>query len=472
MPDDSAPWPLFGISQRLPPSNLQAEEALLGALLANNKGSERCARLRPEHFSNPVNARTFAEIRRRIDGGALVDAVSLKDFACSTSGAGGEGQAYLGHLLASFVGIINVTEYADSIRRDAVKRELIDVAERLSNGCFDDVEPGRLWSELSGLGDAAVRDGTAESAAVSLDAAMDAALAAMDRARAGTVSGISTGFQRVDERLGGLEPGLVYVIAGRPGMGKSAWGHQVAVNVARSGVVVLELSLEMSALQLGMRTLAAAAGVPIVALKAGRANVEDADRIVRARYELTGLPLTIDDSAGQTPSQIAAKARAARRKSGLGLVMVDHLNLMRAEDADARHGGTWATERASGSMLQLAKDCECPVLLLAQLNRGVEGREDKRPGLSDLRQAGAIEQDAYAVGFIYREDYYLQGEPEHQEGDTQEKTAKRVADWRDRKAKCAGRAELLWRKVRDGEPGVDQLTFHGPTATFGEPTPP
>lgn len=460
---------LFGVSLRHPPSNLQAEYALLGAVLANNKGIERCGRLLPEHFSDPMNGRTFAEIKRRVDAGKLVDAVSLKDFASSTSAAGADGQAYLAHLLAAYVGIINVTEYADVIGKDALRRELIEIGEQLVNGCFGSVEPGELWTRLTQRGEAMITEGSAESCST-LDAAMDSAIAAMERVRSGHTSGISTGFQQIDQRLGGLEPGLVYVLAGRPGMGKSALGHQIAINVARRGTPVLELSLEMSAQQLGRRTLATAARVPIMALKAGRLNVPDADSVVRARQELSGLPLTIDDAGGQTAAQIASKARAARRNGGVGLIMVDHLNLMRAEDEDAKHGGTWAVERASSTMLQLAKDCGCPLLLLAQLNRGVEGREDKRPQLSDLRQAGAIEQDAYAVGFVFREEYYLKGKPAQREGETQDRFAKREQEWEEHLSKVKGKAELIWAKVRDGEPDSDPFTFHGPTATFGEDT--
>lgn len=248
----------------------------------------------------------------------------------------------------------------------------------------------------------------------------------------------------------------------------SSFGHSIALNAAQSGVGVLEISLEMSAMQLGRRALSTAAGVPLFAMKSGRLTNDQAERLIRARRELAGLPLTIDDAGGQTPAMIAAKARAAKRKHGLGLLMIDHLNLMKAEEADAKHGGTWATGRASNTVLQIAKDCGCPVLLLAQLNRGPENRDDKRPTLADLRQAGDIEQDAYAVGFVYRPEYYLGGEPEAKDGEGPAKLAERRAAWQDRKDACAGIAEVIWQKVRDGEPGTDQMRFHGPTTTFSE----
>jgi replicative DNA helicase len=456
MPDDLHFPPLYGISQRQPPANIMAEEMLLGALLANNKALERCAGLEPDHFADACLGAVFAAIREGINAGRHVDAVSLK---------GRFDQALLAHLAGSMVGVPNATEYSRVIRETWVHRQIIELGEAAVNGAFGALPPAELIAMIGQSIDR-LSLGQTSSPVTMLDAAMDSALVAMEKAAAGVSGGISSGFGCIDVRLGGLEPGLVYVIAGRPGMGKSALGHQIALNAARNGVGVLELSLEMSAQQLGRRTLATAAAVPIIAIKRG--DLRHADRLVGARKELAGLPLAIDDAGGQTAAQIAAKARAHKRKHGLGLIMVDHLNLMRADDADAKHGGTWAVERASATMLQLAKDSECPVLLLAQLNRGVEGREDKRPGLSDLRQAGAIEQDAYAVGFVYRPEYYLGGEPEPKAGLAPARLATMQQDWLDQKEAVAGRAELIWSKVRDGEPGTDRLTFHGPTATFGE----
>lgn len=459
MPDGS---PLFATALRRPPANVEAEMALLGALLHNNKALDRCGNLAPEDFAGESLGAIFAAIREGVRAGRLVDGVSL---------ATRFDHGILASLLASMVGIQPAAEYARAIKEASQQRELIDLCQQVCDGCYGGVSPKDLTAQMSAAFDR-IAAGDMMERATTLDVAMDTAIAAMERAAQGATAGISTGFRSFDERLGGLEPGLVYVIAGRPAMGKSSLGHQIAVNVARSGVGVLELSLEMSAAQLGRRTLATAARVPIGAMKSGSASriSQFSSAIVAARKELAGLPLTIDDTAGQTPAQIAAKARSARRRHGLELVMIDHLNLMRADDADAKHGGTWSVERASGTVLQMAKDCECPVLLLAQLNRGVEGREDKRPNLSDLRQAGAIEQDAYAVGFVYRAEYYLGHKPEQKPEETDVHYEKRISEWETDKGRLAGRAELIWAKVRDGAPGSDDLTFDGPTATFGEPT--
>jgi len=231
----------------------------------------------------------------------------------------------------------------------------------------------------------------------------------------------------------------------------------------------LLISLEMSSRELGRRVLATAAEVPVTAMKYGRINADQASRLVVARRELRGLPLKIDDAAGLTAAQIAGRARSLKRK-GLGLVVIDHLHIVRPDDLDSKQGATWAVGRISGAMKRLAKDCGVPVLLLAQLNRGVEGRDDKRPGLGDLRQAGDIEQDADAVGFVYRPEYYLGSEPEPREGEARSKLDERRLAWCDRKAEVAGQAELIWAKIRDGETGTDQLRFDGPTTTFREPS--
>jgi replicative DNA helicase len=467
--------PLFGLLPRLPPVNVEAEQALLGALLANNKAYDRVSKfLEPKHFADPIHGRIFQAIARRVDAGQIADSVTLKaefEHAGILDEVGGT--AYLTQLLTAMVGIINAGDYGLAVRDCWVRRELIDAGETLINEAYGvgaPVDVGRLAAEavqaierVSGM--------STDSHSTTLDAAMDAALDAMDaKASAGIVS---TGFRCLDMRLGGLEPGHVYVVAGRPGMGKSALGHQIAINAARTGVGVLELSLEMSAVQLGRRALCSASGVPLSVVKRGRAAKVTADHaaaLVMARKEIGGLPLTIDDAGGQTPRQIATKARLAKRKHGLGLVMVDHLNLTRPEEGDAKHGPTHAIERASGMMLQIAKDCGVPVLLLAQLSRGVESRDDHRPTLGDLRQSGAIEQDAYAVGFVYREEYYLRQEaiPEQKDNETADKFASRKGAFFARQDRAAGKAEVIWAKVRDGEPGTDQMRFDGKTASFKE----
>jgi replicative DNA helicase len=463
-----------GVGPRRPPANVEAEQAFLGAVMANNKAIDRAPFLEPRHFADPTHGQIFAEMQKLIGERKIADSVTLKTIFEHTDllkDVGGT--AYLSQLLVAMVGIINAGDYARVVRDTWLRRELIDVGEVLVNAAYGQEEPGVDAEKIARDAVAMIdqlASGIAQNTTTSLDAAMDAALDAMEQARTnGRPPGISSGFRCIDLRLGGLEPGLVYVLAGRPGSGKSSLGHQIALNAARRGVGVLELSLEMSALQLGRRALSAASGVPLFVMKGGQVSQHDAGKLVQARKTLKNLPLTIDDAGGQTPRMIASKCRVAKRKAGnLGLVMLDHINLTRPDEDDAKHGATYAIEKASGTMLQIAKDCGVAVLLLTQLNRAVESRDDKRPGLADLRQSGALEQDCYAAGFLYREEYYLRNPPEQKPGESPATYATRCDIWRDHLGNVAGKAELGWQKVRDGEPGTDMLRFDGKTTSFSE----
>lgn len=468
---------------RRPPANIEAERAFLGALLANNKVLDRVPFLRPQHFADPVNGRIFEVATSLIEDRKIADAVTLKT-VFDEGGVLQEvgGTAYLTSLLTAMVGIINAPDYARVVADTWLRRELIDIAEILSGEAFgtaeDPVDAKDLAMRTVGMIDqVSMGIGGASNHIMTLDQAMLSALDAMEAAgKSDKPAGVSTGFSNIDYRLGGLEAGLVYVLAGRPGMGKSALGHKFALNVARGrpgkedGQPVFEQSLEMSGMQLGRRALAVASGVALSALKTGQASQGDYEKLRAARSEMRELPLLIDETPAQTPRQIMANARAAKRKFGgrLGLVLLDHLNLTGAEDKESRHGPTHAITQASGTMLQLAKELETAVVLLVQLNRGVEGREDKRPGLADLRQSGAIEQDAYAIGFVYREEYYLLNPPERKENETGDAHASRVMAFRARQEACAGKADVIWAKIRDGEPGTDRLYFEGKTTTFSE----
>lgn len=469
MPDSG--HSLFG-TLRLPPHNPDAERSLLGGIMHNAATMRDVMEfLRPEHFYEPTNGRIFAEQRRRIVDGNPADAVSLKCwFDADPSSAVMGGDRYLVSLITSYVGPGTAVPYAREIREAWERRQMIEAAEDAFNMAFErTMSIQEIAAVASSRIETAIGAPDADRPAMSLDEAMDAAIAAAEEAsRRQGPAGLSTGFASVDERLGGLEEGTLTVIAGRPGMGKSALVGQMAVAAARKGTGVIEISLEMSARELGRRALAALSGVPVWVMKRGVQTVDQTDRLVRARKELSGLPMTIIDGGGLTPAMISMKCQGARRKHGIGLIVVDHLHIVRPEDADIKNGATWAIGRISGAMKRMAKEQRCPVVLAAQLNRAVEGRDDKRPALSDLRQAGDIEQDADAVGFVYRPEYYMVGEPERRPSESEEKFNSRQVDWNDRLAASRGIAELVWAKVRDGEAGIDSLRFDGPTTTFSE----
>lgn len=469
----NAETPLLGLSVRRPPTNIQAEQALIGAIMANAKAMDRVEFLAPDHFSDPIHGVIFSTQRRLIAAGGLADAVTLKG-SLENSGLLNDvgGTAYLAQLLTAMVGIINAGDYGRAIHEAWKRRTLIDIGETVVNEAFDplatpaadDVVSRAVAALESAFGDAQDRK------AVSLDEAITDALQAADEAsRREGPAGLATGFPSIDERLGGLEDGTLNVLAGRPGMGKSALGMQIAVNVARQGIGVLVVSLEMSARELARRIMASMSGVPVSVIKAGKMNTWQAGKLVEAARELKGLPLSIEDGGGLTMAQIDIRVRAAHRRHGVGLVAIDHLHIVKPEEADERNGGTWAIGKISRSLKVLAKRHRIPVLALAQLSRGVEGRDDKRPVLSDLRQAGDIEQDADTVAFVYRAEYYLR-EPER--GGTTQAEAKfeaAVEAYEAAKVNLAGKAELLVEKVRDGNPGSVRLHFDGPTISFSEP---
>lgn len=457
--------------------NLQAEYGLVGQLLITNSALDQIPFLQADHFADAANAEIFAAISRRVNAGGLIDLITLRaEFEARGMLEEIGGASHLASLLVACCGRPAVQAYAHAIHEAWQRRRLIEVGTALVDASFGgDEQPADLAARLAGDVDLVAASAT-RGDAVSFDDALTAALAAAERAMMGGGGGISTGFRSIDDALGGLEPGTMTVLAGRPGMGKTALGLGIALNVARAaredragGVAVV--SLEMTATQLATRALASAANIPVHVIKRGDLNVSSADYLVAARRELTGLPLSIDDVGGQTIAHIRLRLRQARRKLGgrLSLILLDHLHIVRPEADDAKHGGAWAVGRISNSLKAMAKEFECPVLVMAQLSRGPEGREDKRPTLADLRQSGDIEQDADAVGFLYRAEYYLpKGEIDQLPNEADEKYRARCLRLEEDREKLRGKAELILEKVRDGEPCAVPLRWRAATTQFTE----
>lgn len=451
----------------------ETEQALLGALLSKAELIEALpAALAPEHFGVQTHPDIYAAIRAAATAqpkGPLLLSVA-QVFAADE-----DMKKYITSLISATVGLLpdSVATYGRMVLDYARRRQIVEITERLrvdaaikEHATPADALVARAMAELDRVAAAEIGG----RRAVSLDEAIDEAMAAAEEAtRRQGPCGISTGMVSVDDVLGGMEPGTLHVLGGRPGSGKSSLGWQWALNVARAKHGVLAISLEMSAAELGRRALAVASGVPIWRMRKGQLDQHHMNDLVVARKELRGLPLRIEDGGGLTAAQIALKARHASRKVPLGLIMIDHLHIVRPEDGDVRAGATWAVGRISGAMKRLAKEHSCPVLLLAQLNRMADGRDDHRPVMADLRQSGDIEQDADTVSFVYREEYYVsKAQPERREGEGEEAYSKRITAWEDRKERAAGRAELIVAKVRDGATGVIPLRFDGELTRFGE----
>lgn len=449
---------------------MPAEQALLGALLANTQLlMPKIEFLRKEHFVDDAHGKLFAEIRRRHELGHSSDAVSLRTWCEGEPSWQELGVKYLANLLGAMVTPAYAEVYAREIISTAQRRAAIELATDLIERAYGSADIGPAISEamlqLEGLQqDEPVRKG------VMLGDAMAAAVAAGERSRElGGQVGISTGFASIDNVLGGLEAGAMYVLGARPGQGKTAIALQSAVAIAKTGLHVGFISLEMHAQQLGRRALALEANVPQFVLRRGSWGVADASRMVVAQRELRRISLMIEDEGSLTIGAIAARARAMKRKRGLDVLFIDHVHIVGADKNASKMGPTWAVEQVSGGIKSLAKSLEIPIVALAQLNRSVESREDKRPTMSDLRQSGALEQDSEAVMLLYRPEYYLAKsgpEPHGFKNDGLYRAA--LADWENKRDQVRGKAELIMAKVRDGEPGVVPLMFDGARTCFLE----
>ncbi|MEO9166799.1 MAG: replicative DNA helicase, partial [Aestuariivirga sp.] len=302
--------------------------------------------------------------------------------------------------------------------------------------------------------------------------AIDMASAAYQRD--GHLSGISCGLTDLDEKMGGLQKSDLIILAGRPAMGKTALATNIAYHVAKSynaeyqadgstqvkdGGVVAFFSLEMSSEQLATRIIAEQTGVPSEQIRRGKIDDTTFQRLVEVSQELQALPLYIDSTGGLTIAQVAARARRLKRQRGLGLIIVDYLQLLAGSSRKAAENRVQEVTEITVGLKALAKEMNVPIVALSQLSRQVENREDKRPQLSDLRESGSIEQDADVVLFVYREEYYLErlmpneGTPE-------------FAGWQEKMDRAHGKAEVIIGKQRHGPTGTVDLQFEGKLTKF------
>ena len=361
--------PLLGLSQRLPPSNMQAEQALLGALLANNRAYERVSEfLAPEHFADPIHGRIFQAIARRIEAGQLADAVTLKaEFEHSGVLEEVGGTAYLAQLLTAMVGIINAGEYGRAVHDAWLRRQLIDIGETVVNNAFGaDAEldgAQQIEAAEHSLFQLAT-DGAVAGGFVTLERALIEAIHGAERAfkRAGHVSGLTTGLHDLDAKMGGLHPSDLVILAGRPGMGKTSLATKVAVSAAKallaearaadpnalSKATVAVFSLEMSAEQLATRLLSEESQVSSDRIRRGDISQRDFDKFVHVSREVASLPIDIDDTPAITLSALAHARAAVEANQGSGF------GRSRPHPAHAPGGGHQAGQPGAGDRSALA----------------------------------------------------------------------------------------------------------------------
>ncbi|MDK1019461.1 MAG: replicative DNA helicase [Actinomycetota bacterium] len=424
-------------SPRVPPHSVDAEESVLGAvLLSGDAANVALEKLHAADFYRPSHQQIFEVVQQLFDANEPIDAVTVseglrRDGSLDRMG----GIETLTKLIDSVPSTSNVEYYASIVEEHSLRRQLmkvggdIGVIAGMTNQPIAEVVD-RAEQAVFAVADRRVGDGLQ----VIDDLLGPAIEKAEELQRNGSaVTGISTGFRDLDHKLAGLHPTNLIIIASRPGMGKTALALNIAQNVALAGNTVAIFSLEMSREEVVTRMLCANGRIDSQRLRTGRLSEADFTKLSNAAGALYKQNIFVDDSPGLTVTEIRAKSRRLRRRPGLDLIIVDYLQLMNGSGEENRQQEIASISR---SLKNLARELHVPIIALSQLNRGVEAREDKRPRLGDLRESGAVEQDADVVMFIYRDEYYY---PERVES--------------------KGIAEIVIAKHRQGSVGKVDMTF-------------
>jgi replicative DNA helicase len=465
------------------PANIEAEQALLGALLYDNAAFERLGDyLQARHFYEPFHERLYSAVETAVRKGQLAEPILLAEqFSRDPAFEELGGVRYLADLVDRAPPAANAADYARAIYDLALRRDLIrlggDIAATAAKPDEERSARDQIEAAEAQLFQMAESGGTSQGFVPFADALHGAVtMAAEAHARDGGLAGISTGLIDMDRKIGGLHPSDLMILAGRPSMGKSALACNIGFHVARhyawepqpdgskktvSGGVVAFFSLEMSAEQLAMRLLAEVSGVSGDRLRKGEIDANEFSRVRDAALEIQDAPFFIDATGGLSIAKLAARCRRLKRQHGLDLIIVDYLQLITSGDSGGKEANrVQEVSMITQSLKALAKELNVPVLALSQLSRQVENREDKKPQLSDLRESGSIEQDADMVMFVYRESYYL-GRTEPREGTPEHLT------WQEEMDKVRGMAEVIIGKQRHGPIGTVKLSFNENITKFG-----
>ncbi|MDR3425153.1 MAG: replicative DNA helicase [Alphaproteobacteria bacterium] len=468
---------------RTPPHNIEAEQALLGALLVNNVVYEKVGELlQPDHFYDPVHGRIYGAIATLINRGQIADPKTLRgvfdnDPALTAVG----GANYLVDLAANIVTIFNVEDYAHLIHDLHLRRQLIALGTDVVNEAFqhDLDKPATMQIEAteSKLFELA-RTGETDRGFVKLENALKVSIKMAEEAhkRDSHITGVTTGLHDIDRKMGGLQRSDLVILAGRPSMGKTALATNMAFNAAhayfksdgREGSGVAFFSLEMSSEQLATRLLGDFSSVPSDKIRRGEIRTEDFTKFVEASQTLSRVPLYIDDTPGLTVAGLRTRARRLKRMvPSLGLVVIDYLQLLHGSGGKRDENRVQEVSEITRNLKALAKELDVPVLALSQLSRAVENREDKTPMLSDLRESGSIEQDADVVMFVYREEYYhARSEPTRRQDEDEGKFNDRYSRWMQRGEEVNNIADVVIAKQRHGPIGTVKLHFDGQFTRF------
>ena len=471
---------------RSAPHNLEAEQALLGAILVNNEAFYRVSDfLEPVHFHEPLHQQIYELASNLIRAGKVATPITLKTFLPSDIDIGGLNiSQYLARLAAEATTVINAGDYGRTICDLSLRRNLIGIGEDMVNQAFDapvDFAPREQIEDaerrLYELAETNRYGSGFQRFAQALTTAVDMAARAFQRD--GKLSGLATGLKDLDSKMGGLQQSDLIIVAGRPGMGKTALATNIAYNVARAyrgevqpdgsmatvnGGIVGFFSLEMSAEQLATRIISERTEVPSSTIRRGAISESDFEKIKDVSIELQGLPFYVDETGGLSIAQLAARARRLKRQRGLDLLVIDYIQLLQGSQRRAAESRVQEVTEITTNLKALAKELNVPIVALSQLSRQVESRDDKRPQLSDLRESGSIEQDADVVLFVFREEYYLANKEPRPGSEEHLK-------WQTEMALVHGKAELIIGKQRHGPTGTVQVQFDSHVTRFGDLSP-
>jgi replicative DNA helicase len=440
------------LALKVPPHSVEAEQSLLGGLLLDNHAFDKIADLvTADDFYRDDHRRLYRHVARLIEQGKPADVVTVAEAVeASEDKDRTGGPAYLGSLAQNTPSALNIRRYAELVRERSVQRRLIQVATEIAESALSPSgkEVGQLLDEAeSRILEVGEKGQRGTQGFEQIQPVLARVFERIDRLyhqeNKSDVTGLPTGFVDLDERTAGLQEGELIIVAGRPSMGKTAFALNIAENVAvRNGVPVAIFSMEMGSTQLAMRMLGSIAGVDQHKMRTGRLNDEEWSSLSTAMGKLHDAPIFIDETGALNALELRTRARRIHRQCGkLGLVVVDYLQLMSARQ-DGENRATEISE-ISRSLKALAKELGAPVVALSQLNRALETRNEKRPMMSDLRESGAIEQDADVILFIYRDEVYY---PD--------------------KLDVRGTAEIIIGKQRNGPIGTVKLTFLGEHTRF------
>ncbi len=453
--------------------NILAEQALLATLLVDNDSIEHVVEfLQPFHFASELHGKIYTLIRSTIERGQVADPITLKNAFEQISELKEKGGTnYLIDLLKINFVISAVGDYGRIVYDLYTRRCLMRIGDEIAhNACTNhDIIPSEQIEQgekkLYELADFGNLDGAGKDFETALTQAIS--LVELAFKRKSHVVGVTTGFVDLDKTLGGLHPSDLIILAGRPSMGKTALATNIAFNASyqfaldpKEGAPIAFFSLEMSSEQLATRIVSAQAGIGSDQMRRGSINKDEFQRIYEASRQISQIRFFIDDTPALSIVGLRNRARRLKRLYGIGLIVVDYLQLLETNSKRYSDGRVQEISEISRGLKAIAKELNVPILALSQLSRAVEQREDKRPQLSDLRESGSIEQDADVVMFVYREEYY-EGRKEPEAG-----TDKHI-EWLKKMSQIQNQAEIVIAKQRHGPIGCVKLFFDGRLTRFG-----